>query len=96
MPISVIREGRSPSKPWLPSDRLLSIALTLHERSIMGCGHYIDEPGDWKAEEFVCKACAAVEKHQADHEKPTPGAKVVAINVLDKDFGEDELKPEFG
>lgn len=98
--MSVIREGRKPTKPWLPSDRLLSIALTLHEQSRASCGHYMDEAfggrGSWEVHEVVCAACAAIEKHHDAHEKPTPGAKVFAVDTNSAEFAEDELQPEFG
>lgn len=100
MPLSVIREGRKSSARWLPSDRLLSIALTLLEQSRGSCGHYVDEAygesgGDWKVDEVVCRACAALEKHRDGQEKPTPGAKSFAFNAHQAEFGEDELRPEF-
>ena len=95
MPLSVIREGRKPTAKWLPSDRLLSLALTLHEKSILGCGHYIDETGERKAEEFICESCAAVEKHQAAHEKPTPGAKVFAVPITTSNPEPGEVLPTY-
>lgn len=92
----MIREGRKPTKPWLPSDRLLAIALTLHEKTILGCGHYIDETGERKAAEFICKSCAAIEEHNARHEKPKPGAKVFAVEGTTSTPAEGEVLPTFG
>lgn len=96
----MIREGRTPTEPWLPSDRLLSIALTLHEQSIAGCGHYLDEAydgrGEWKANQIVCAACAAIERHQAEHEKPAPGAKVFAVPATTSAPAKGEVLPQFG
>lgn len=96
----MIREGRSPSQPWLPSDRLLAIALTLHEKSRAPCGHFYDECYDedasgWDAAEVHCAACAAIEKHQAKHDKPRPGVKVFAERAASYDAS-DEVSPEFG
>lgn len=95
----MIREGRKPTKAWLPSDRLLSIALTLHEQARASCGHFMDEAfggkGDWQVDQVVCGACAAIEEHQAEHDKPDRGAKVFAFNAHESEFGDDELRPEF-
>lgn len=96
----MIREGRTPTAPWLPSDRLLSIALTLHEQSRGACGHYMDEAydgrGDWSAQTIVCSACAAEERYRAEHDHPVPGEKVFAMPNTTKAPAAGEVLPTFG
>lgn len=60
---------------WTPPDRLLAMALLVHEDSICrGCGQYVDEAYDERAEgEYgvrtrVCQGCGAMQRHQ-DREK---------------------------
>lgn len=55
---------------WTPADRLLAMALLTHEDSVCrGCGQYVDEAYDERAEgEYevraqVCQGCAARERH---------------------------------
>lgn len=95
----MIREGRSPADPWLPSDRLLALALTLHDQDVCsGCGGYKDEcwdnAGDWSTAETVCGRCAALEQHQKDNDTPPPGLKVWPVSNTGNASG--EVPPQFG
>ncbi len=56
---------------WTPPDRLLAMALLVHEDSICrGCGQYVDEAydvravGEYEVRSQVCEGCAARERHQ--------------------------------
>jgi len=84
----------------LPSDRLLSIALTLHEQSRGACGHYLDEAyddqGDWTPQTTVCAACAAEEQWRNTNEHPAPGTKVYAVPAATTAPGDGEVLPTFG
>lgn len=93
----MIREGRKPTKAWLPSDRLLSIALTLHEQSYGPCGHPIEAyggRGSWEPETTVCAACAAEERYRKDNPEPEPGLKVFAVDAAAAK-APGEVEPEF-
>lgn len=78
------------------------LALTLHEKSrCRGCGSYLDEAyderGDYSVQTTICSGCAAVEKHQHDNrENPVPGEKAWPVNEASAEFGEDEVRPQFG
>lgn len=95
----MIREGRAPTDPWLPSDRALALALTLHEQSRGPCGHHMDEAydgrGAWDVGTTVCSACAAEERYRKDNEDPEPGLKVFPVNERDVAKAPGEVEPEF-
>lgn len=100
MPLSVIRQGRSPAKAWLPSDRMLAVAFQIHEDSVCaGCGGYRDEcwdgRGDWQEQVTVCARCAVLERHRSDDEQLPAGAKVMVESVTVASLAPGELAPQF-
>lgn len=96
----MIRDGRAPTEPWLPSDRALALALTLYEQSFGSCGHPMDKAfggaGNWDIGTTVCSACAAEEQYRKDNPEPDPGLKVFAVEESDALDAPGEVKPEFG
>lgn len=68
---------------WTDEDRLLAIALDLHEADLCpgGCGHYLDqtaeEDGWHDAHSVVCDACAARDRYLKEKgENREPGELV--------------------
>lgn len=79
--------------PWCETDTLLSMALTLDERSkCPGCGQYVDEAhdpdmdGGFEVEEIVCYACAAQERWRTEHQKnhPEPGTLTFIKKLVER------------
>lgn len=66
---------------WSDEDRLLAVALDLHEGDLCpgGCGHYLDqtseEDGWHEAHTVTCDACAARDRHRQESESQ-PGEMV--------------------
>ena len=64
---------------WSDEDRLLAMALDLHERDLCpgGCGHYLDqtseEDGYHVAHSLVCDACATRDRYTGEREQRQPG-----------------------
>lgn len=76
---------------WSEKDRLLLVALTLHEQGVCsGCGqprsigHDIaNHAGEFDVHTDVCQGCEALETHR-EHETQTPrGQKVYVIHATD-------------
>ena len=74
-----------PSLPWSEADRLLALALTLHDLDLCpgGCGHYLDETSQldgWHEPHHVlCDACRARDE---DSTKLQPGEMTYVISTL--------------
>lgn len=69
-------------------DLLLTQALTAHEDSLCpGCAqpkdlaYDVDADGWYEAHEVNCAACKALHEHGGKQKKPTPGAKVYALDT---------------
>lgn len=76
------------SPPMSEANRLLAMALTLHDRDKCpgGCGHYLDETtqtdGWFEAhDDLVCDACAARERLRGEQEKPEPGSMTYVVDT---------------
>lgn len=94
MPLSVLR-GKT--HRWRRKDRLLAVALQVFEDNQCACGHPLSDWGGEVAAEIetqTCPWCAAIEKHQQDQERPTPGEKVYVVDGAP--FVDDEEAPVFG
>lgn len=95
----MIRDGRSPTEPWLPSDRALALALTLFEQHRGPCGHDMAQAygghGSWGVETIVCAACAVEEQYRAENENPEPGLKVFAVEESEAVNAPGEVAPVF-
>lgn len=92
MPLSVLR-GKKPR--WRRTDRLLAVALQLHEDSLCACGHPIEDWGtdkDAAVTTRTCPWCAALERHQKSEGEPSPGEKAW---VVDDSLTDDDDKPVF-
>ena len=69
---------------WCEEDRLLALALTLHDADLCpgGCGYYLDETrnqdGFHHVETEYCGACAARDEHQREARgiEPLPGEMI--------------------
>ncbi len=78
---------------WSDKDRLLALALTMHEDGLHSCGHpkslafSADSDGIWEVVTHVCEACAAVQNHKQASEgrKPMPGEGFGVANTLRDD-----------
>lgn len=81
---------------WRRADRLLAVGLQVFEDNQCGCGHPITDWGkdvDTEVRTDTCPWCAAIERHQQEQDKRTPGEKVY---VLDGSPNEgDEEAPVF-
>lgn len=91
MPLSTVREGRKPGK-WSESDRLLAAALTMYEDNLHSCGHprdvafNPDSEGYFVAKEYVCQACAELERHRTSMgDRVQPGTVVGVVSELPAD-----------
>lgn len=80
VPHSTIRFGRNPRK-WTTKDRLLAIALTIHEDGLCsGCGQPVDRSwnedmaGEYKAHRRLCQGCQAAHLEQ-DRNGPLKAAE---------------------
>jgi hypothetical protein len=74
------------TRRFTDTDRLLAVALTLHEDGLHRCGHprslafedYND--GLFEIREEVCHACAVIEQHKVA--KDQPGSVASVVNTL--------------
>lgn len=88
MPHSTITGGE-PGR-WTARDRLLAVALTLHEQGLCGgCGHPRSisfdptREGEFELQSETCLACEARDREQSGEHtpKPQPGAKTFVVHV---------------
>ena len=84
---------------WTDKDRLIAVALHLHERSLCsGCSGPIaewDTEQDYVPQEHTCPKCAAQEKYRAEHDHPEPGVKVAFVKESPEPDVDDEFAPVF-
>jgi rubredoxin len=101
VPHGTIRFGRKPSK-WSARDRLLALALTLHEDSLCPhCGQpkersWNEDAGDlYRVHRVTCQGCQAM--HHALDGDPKKPAEAVWVSDKDPDAELDErLMPNLG
>jgi hypothetical protein len=70
---------------WTDKDYVLSLALTIYEDGLCGCGqpmavaHHPDNDGWYDAKKTQCHSCAKREQANTGKQDPPPGEKVYTI-----------------
>ena len=93
VPLSTLRYG---SKKWTRKDRMLAVALTIHEDGLCnGCGQPRDRSwnedmeGEYKAHRVLCQGCQAAHLEQDAH-----GPKKPAESIFVRDLSESGYEPD--
>jgi len=101
IPHSTLRSGSKPTR-WTVKDRLLALALTVHEDGLCrGCGHPKDRSwnedmeGEYQAHRVLCQACQAM--HLATDGHPlSPAETAFVLDITPDGYDPDpRMAPRF-